>query len=196
MKDGILVIKDFIKERLILMEALRSLSFISSLPFSPRTDPHTLLKQLRESKDTSIDFFKYLVFDQILSCMIYIYRYDHRLAKKDYVQFQINNCLEQLEFFEETKIILEEYSYEDFSAYKCIYRSEDILRMEADVLMEMAEYEESGETIFVDEAGQVIKLLDLTSKRVVAVGHLPHKIFKAYTMVKLMGLITELGMIK
>jgi len=87
--------KNFTKEKLILLEALRSMSFIEGMEISCIVPPPTLLIELNRS-NYEINFNTYLAVENMLSSLNAIYMYE------------MLSQAEKADFFPQTKKILEE----------------------------------------------------------------------------------------
>ena len=134
------LLQGFKKERLILMETLKSFSFITTLPFSASTSPHRLLLQLnKKDANTNISHHKYMFFDTVFDCMLSIFEFDLGMKPKNNVQFEIARCLKLFDLFEETKMILEEFEHKNLNVYNFIDGTSEVLELEKSILQEITE---------------------------------------------------------
>jgi len=181
-------LRGFIKERLILNEALKSLSFITSIPLASRVGPLSLYKELtRKGVHVDINTYKYFLFDLIVDSMLSIYKYDLGvLSSEAYVHNKVYNCLDQFKHFEETKMILEEFACMDMSIFEFIKDDTDILILEACVFREMDMFKRTGETIYVG----VTSTVQMVSKDIKPTEHYPQKVCMLYCISLLMELAT------
>jgi hypothetical protein len=190
MKEERPILQGFKKERLVLMETLKSFSFIATLPFSASTSPHTLFQQLnKKDANTIISHNRYILFDAIFNCIVSIFEFDLGLRSQNKVQFDIGWCFKLFDLYEETKMILEEFEYKDLSAYSLVIDASDTLEVEACVLEEIQAFNETGTTIFPDN----ITVFDIATKGKIPKTHLPTKIAMIYSIVYLMEIATEVG---
>ncbi|PHR52945.1 MAG: hypothetical protein COA44_15860 [Arcobacter sp.] len=173
----------------MLSEALKSLSFITSIPLASRIGPLSLYKELtRKDAHVDINTYKYFLFDLIVDSMLSIYKYDLSVVPSEaYVHNKVYNCLDQFKHFEETKMILEEFAYMDLSTFEFIKDDIEILILESYVLREMEIFKRTGETIYVG----VTSTAQMVRKKIKPTKHYPQKVSMLYCISLLMELVTH-----
>ena len=177
----------FKKERLILLDALESFSFLDGMPETLHLTKNELLEKLidPDEKDAlinvKIDIGRFFTHNLLFEALVTIFENDLLESKVDVypeIQRVIDIAFNNMEKYEETKFILEEYEYKDTSWFTPIKNKNSIL-LESVAVGEYGKFV-SNSTIFIDAT--LKEILSSKKKPVTPV----YKVLTSYALVDIM----------
>lgn len=107
------ITQHFRKEKVILIESIRKLNFISHIPASPQIPPASLYHELQKFP-MAIDFNRYFAVQSMLDCLNIIFKYELADSCKIYSETKstIKGVINELEIFPEIYAVINKYENE------------------------------------------------------------------------------------
>ena len=142
------MVNTFKKEKLILMETLRGVPFITNIKESSIIPPSELFMLLKEN-GVAINFDKFFLAHAALKGINAIFQYEqHNGETESALRIALDEIMKMLNLFEESKFIIEEYEHKDISEY--VFHDNEDYRLVREFFVDAFARFEKNDSIFMN----------------------------------------------